>query len=353
MMAERDDEFDGEAASSGRDQYAADDDQHAADDDQLAAELEQSASDRDQEAADRDEAVHDRVDGGGANRAEYARSRRDRSRGTLQRDMSTQTRSVGAQRREDAAVARDQQADERDRAARARDTLATTLDAEIERGEPGDGTPHGEQDGPTRAASDRMSAASSRALAATQREASARDREQAGRDRHQAAIDRHEAAEELAHQHVDHVTSALRRRGGLAAIQREMHRTAEAGEHLVVAYIAVDGLAAVNDAQGRGAGDELLHTVAQTIMRHLRSHDVITRIAGDEFVCSLSSQDTQQVRDRFGQISAQLADTADGATFTVGYADRRDDDTLDALIDRADKQRRGADQMRIEPVSRT
>ena len=131
-----------------------------------------------------------------------------------------------------------------------------------------------------------------------------------------------------------------------------MHRTAETGEQLVVAFIAVDGLAAVNDAQGEGAGDELLRTVAQTITRHLRSHDVLMRIAGDEFVCSVSSQDTDQVRDRFGQISAQLADTADGATFTVGYADRRDDDSLDALIDRADRQRRGVGRTRAEPGSR-
>jgi hypothetical protein len=57
---------------------------------------------------------------------------------------------------------------------------------------------------------------------------------------------------------------------------------------------------------------------------------------GDEFVCSLSGQDIDGVRDRFERIAQHLADAANGATFTLGLAEQQQDDTLDELIRRAD-----------------
>ena len=72
-------------------------------------------------------------------------------------------------------------------------------------------------------------------------------------------------------------------------------------------------------------------------MQHLRSYDVIMRFGGDEFVCSLSAEDESAVRRRFDQIAAQLAQTANGASFSVGFAERQEDDSLDDLIGRADE----------------
>ena len=71
-------------------------------------------------------------------------------------------------------------------------------------------------------------------------------------------------------------------------------------------------------------------------MAHLRSYDVIVRFGGDEFVCSLSGQDTAGARERFEQIATRLAEAARGATFTVGFAEREPQDTLEEMIRRAD-----------------
>jgi diguanylate cyclase (GGDEF)-like protein len=307
-------------------------DQAAADIDQHASERDQLASDRDQEAADHDQAVNDRIDGGGASREGYARSRRARSRGAIERDQASETRSQTAGVRDEAAARRDRIADERDGDARARDELAGAYDDQIERLELASGR---EEGGPSigsfqRAAGDRKRGAAGRDQAAVQRDAATGDRDWAAKDRRQAALDRDVAAEELAMEGIDHVTEVLRRRTGLGAIQREMDRTSDTDEPVVVAVVDV------NDTHGDAAGDELLVAVARLITHHLRSYDVVARFGPTEFVCSVSGQEASWVRERFARISDQLADTANGATFTLGLAQRRSEDSLEDVIGRAE-----------------
>ena len=336
-----------------RDQIAADTDQTSSDLDQTTSEADRSgslrdqlASDRDQQAADRDQAVIDGGDPRGEHVEDYARSRRARSQSTLERDEAAAARSESARIRDETANGRDRVAEERDRAAQARDRLAARLDAEIERLESESRSPDGKgikgAELLLRAAGDRKRAAKSRGRAAAQRAAAAADRAEAALDRQQAALDRAAAAEELALEGFDWVTGALRRRVGLAAIQREMDRTARSDESLVVAFIDVDGLKAVNDELGHEIGDELLRETVDAIKHRLRSYDVITRVGGDEFVCSLSGQDVPGATERFAQIVARLAEGKTGASFTVGFTDRRGPDSLDDLISRADEAMRQA-----------
>lgn len=289
------------------------------------------------------------IDGGdprGEHMEDYARSRRARSQSTLERDEVSQARSESARIRDETAGGRDRVAEERDSVAQARDRLAARLDAEIDRLEAESQSKDGKGirgvDLLLRAAGDRKRAAQSRTRAAAQRAAAALDREEAALDRRQAALDRAAAGEELALEGFDYVTGALRRRVGLAAIQREMDRTARSDESLVVAFIDVDGLKAVNDELGHETGDELLRETVDAIRNRLRSYDVITRVGGDEFVCSLSGQDVAGATDRFDQISARLAEGKTCASFTVGLAERRRADSVEDLIRRADEAMRQA-----------
>lgn len=335
---------------SDRDQIAADTDQISSDLDQTTSDADcgasardQMASDRDQEAADSDQAVIDQGGSGGEYVEDYARSRRARSQSTRERDEVSQGRSESARIRDETAGGRDRVAEERDRAAQARDRLAARLDAEIEyleSAQDGKGVKGSEL--LLSAAGDRKRAAESRIRAAAQRGAAALDREEAALDRRQAALDRAAAAEELALEGFDYVTGALRRRVGLLAIQREMDRTARSGESLIVAFIDVDGLKTVNDELGHETGDELLRETVNAIKNRLRSYDVLTRVGGDEFICSLSGQDVAGATERFAEISARLARGRTCASFTVGLSERQRDDSLDELIRRADVAMRQA-----------
>ena len=329
---------DRDQSTADADQSISDLDQTSSDADQTASERDQLASERDQQAADADQALSD--SSGNDHPKDYARSREARSRSARERDITSVARSETARIRDDAAAARDRLADERDAAARERDELAARLDAEAAhleldpRAENGNRM-HGAEL-LMRAAGQRKRMAAARARSAALREAAARDREQAAHDRRQAALDREAAAVELAAEGVDHLTGALRRRVGLAAMQRELDRTDRSGEGLVIAFVDIVGLKAVNDGEGHGAGDDLLLAVAEAISGQLRRYDLVARYGGDEFVCSLTGLDEAGARGRFDQIAGRLPAKLDRPVLTVGFAERRDGEALADLIQRAD-----------------
>jgi diguanylate cyclase (GGDEF)-like protein len=187
------------------------------------------------------------------------------------------------------------------------------------------------------AAARRDRAAEARDRAAEERDrAGALDRAAAAEDRRQAAQDRADAARELAAEGIDQLTGTLRRFAGMHAIEREMVRTRRAGEGLVIAFVDVVGLKRVNDSNGHDAGDALLREVSAAIRSQLRASDLVARVGGDEFVCSLSGQDVAGAQQRFAEISQHLIGAPRPAGITVGFAERRPDDTLEGLIRRAD-----------------
>ena len=346
-LSDREERFDPAQALSERDQLlseadqtGSDLDQTSSDADQTASDRDQNASDSDQHAADLDQAASDQAHERGVDPSNYVRTKRSRSKAALERDVGTHARAGVARVRDETAERRDRDAEARDAAAVARDKLAATLDAEIEeleRSKAQGGNGHGlGLEILLRASRDRKRAAASRARAAAQRENAARDRELARRDRAQAAGDRRKAADELAAEGVDHLTGTLRRRVGLAAIQREIERTRRTHDPLVVAFIDVNGLKIINDTHGHAAGDELLAGIAGCIKTALRPYDVVMRFGGDEFLCLLSGEGLHGVRDRFDQISEQIAKTQNGASIAVGLVEGNREESLEDLIVRAD-----------------
>jgi diguanylate cyclase (GGDEF)-like protein len=254
-----------------------------------------------------------------------------------------------------AAAERDSVADERDSAAEERDGVAEergSAAAERTIGEHeqsvrdrGEGSRDRE-----RAAQDRKQAAERDSVAA-ERDSVAAERtisehELAALTREDAARDREEAARDRAQAGVDVLTGALRRGRGLVDLQREIDRERRSDGRLVLAFVDVDGLKAVNDVQGHAAGDQLLRDVALALRNELRSYDLVVRYGGDEFLCTLSGSDIEGARRRFDEVARNLTDRSPEASVSVGLAALADPDTLDELIGRADAAlyagRRGA-----------
>lgn len=63
------------------------------------------------------------------------------------------------------------------------------------------------------------------------------------------------------------------------------------GHKMALAFIDLDGFKQVNDFYGHDTGDELLTAVAGRLREHIRDHDVLARISGDEFVLLLNPVD--------------------------------------------------------------
>ena len=135
---------------------------------------------------------------------------------------------------------------------------------------------------------------------------------------------------------VDELTGALRRGAGLAALQREMDRSRRVpGKGLVVIFIDVDGLKAVNDRDGHAAGDERLRETVAALRERLRSYDLVVRYGGDEFLCVLTDSSAIDAERTAASLRDQVTRRTGGG-ISVGIAELTAGDSVDALVERAD-----------------
>lgn len=324
-----------------RDQDLADADQTVGDSDQTAADSDQTAADRDQTAADSDQAASDRdlMHGGDPVAHEVARDLRDRS--THQRRQSAHQRVEAAAVRDAVAQARDLAASARDQAAELRDRELATRDVAQEalgRAKTGAEIVMRAAANRRRAAADRAAAAEGRTRAAADREQAARDRELAAHDRSQARADRDALLDQLAIADTDQLTGTRTRGAGLTDLGHEVDRANRTSGLLVVAYVDIVGLKAVNDAHGHSAGDALLQRAVRGIRCRLRSYDLIVRVGGDEFVCVMPDARIEDARQRFAEIETALKEHADPCEIRIGFAALAPEDSPTELIQRADAE---------------
>jgi len=80
----------------------------------------------------------------------------------------------------------------------------------------------------------------------------------------------------------DHLTGLPNRLAFFESAELELSRTRRFFQPLSVIYLDVDNFKAVNDSLGHDAGDNLLRTVAETILENIRSIDIAARFGGDE-----------------------------------------------------------------------
>jgi diguanylate cyclase (GGDEF)-like protein len=224
---------------------------------------------------------------------------------------------------------RDGAADERDRTAERRDREADERDRAAEGRDRADGRS---------LLRDRERAAGDRELAARDRRLAARDRRLAAHDRRRAARDRRQAG-------LDGLTGALRRERGLIDLQREIDRTRRSDGQLVLAFVDVDGLKAINDSFGHRAGDEALIEVAELLASGVRKSDVVARIGGDEFGILLENADEQSAHETASRLIDLIAACEflhDGnelplsVAIGVGLIDASD--TAETVMARADQE---------------
>src|SRR5438477_6229959 len=313
-----------------QDRLVSERDQTASDQDQTWSDHDQTASDRDQRSADDDQHAADDDFASGGDASVYHRSVRARQRSAQDRHLVSGLRDETGVVRLETAEGRDRAAELRDRGAEGRDELARLHDLEEDTGSNLD-------DLLVRAQRDRYRAAADRAKAADDRRRAAGDREQAARERAEARGTQAEAATALTLATTDELTGTWARRSGLAAVSRELERAHRTGAKLVLAFVDVDGLKAVNDVHGHVAGDALLRLVSDTVRANVRPYDVLVRYGGDELLCAMPNLTAADARERFEKIVAGLRSVNTGHSVTFGLAEAESTDSLEELIVRADQ----------------
>lgn len=256
-----------------------------------------------------------------------------------ERDDSAAGRDLQAEHRDRTAEGRDRAADERDRKAKENDELRAVT-SETNRSSRGRSDRRNGRSGRrTRdayAAADRDRAARDRDEASASRRRGADDRTRASDDREAASVDRDEAAKDRDISFMDELTGVYRRGPGMVELEREMSRSSRTRHPFVIGFVDVDGLKARNDSLGHAAGDKLLVEVVDALRNQFRSYDVIVRFGGDEFVCGIQDLDSEEIGRRLAAVDADLR-TRD-ASITVGLAELGPDDSLSAMIARADEE---------------
>src|SRR5436853_365116 len=318
-----------DGALSDREQGASDRDQTTSDQDQTWSDHDQTASERDQRSADEDQHAADDDFATGGDAITYHRSALARERSGRDRDAVSMVRAESAAARLGAGADRDRAAELRDRGAEGRDALARLHDLE-------DDADASREDILLRAERDRARAAADRAKAADDRARAAADREEAARERAAARRDRTESADNLKLATTDELTGAWTRKLGLEEVSRELERAHRTGARLVLAFVDVDGLKAVNDSQGHLAGDALLRLLGETVRANVRPYDVIVRYGGDELLCAMPNLDADEGRARFEKIATALAAADPDHSITFGLAEAEPSDSPQELIARAD-----------------
>jgi diguanylate cyclase (GGDEF)-like protein/PAS domain S-box-containing protein len=140
----------------------------------------------------------------------------------------------------------------------------------------------------------------------------------------------------------------------------EMHRY---GWPMGVLFLDIDRFKQINDRYGHPAGDEVLRTLGKTLMNNARPFDAVGRWGGEEFLGVIRNIDAKRLyviaeRFRFLVEHSSISSGAETIHFTVsiGGTVAREGDTIESLVERADRRmyeskQAGRNRVTVDPES--
>jgi diguanylate cyclase len=142
----------------------------------------------------------------------------------------------------------------------------------------------------------------------------------------------------------DQLTGALNRRGLDDALAREAARAERGGRPLCVGLIDIDNFKQINDSFGHQVGDVVLVHLIAIIKETIRTHDLIGRYGGEEFLLLLPDSRLEEAVAVAERLQRQLAakPLCWGTqnllvTFSAGVAARVAGESDELLVKRADQ----------------
>ncbi len=143
----------------------------------------------------------------------------------------------------------------------------------------------------------------------------------------------------------DDVTGLPNRRAFLRRTEDEIGRSERDKTPLTLITIDLDFFKKVNDTYGHSIGDEILRIYSRDVLSIFRRYDMVSRYGGEEFAVLLPNTDKEGALRAIHKIQAKVSSTAyihaDHSiplpTFSAGLVIHRPGETIQSLIDRADK----------------
>ena len=126
-------------------------------------------------------------------------------------------------------------------------------------------------------------------------------------------------------------------------IKREITLARRHSKSLSIIFLDIDYFKYINDQYGHECGDIALASVAKWIKEGLRSSDAVFRFGGEEFVILLSETDlvgaelvAERIRGSIESHTLSYGMQTLNVTASLGVCEMRADDTVEALVKRAD-----------------
>jgi diguanylate cyclase len=144
--------------------------------------------------------------------------------------------------------------------------------------------------------------------------------------------------------HIDPLTG-VNSRTSLLTILRELHALVKRKVMpCSIVMIDLDRFKAINDTYGHQAGDHVLVSCAQFLMRHLRIYDKVFRYGGEEFLLALQNASpevamriVELLREGLAKLPVYYNDMLVGVTASFGVASLSPELTVEESLDHADQ----------------
>ena len=138
----------------------------------------------------------------------------------------------------------------------------------------------------------------------------------------------------------DGLTGVWNRRQGTELLAADLSAR-RPGQALSLLMLDIDHFKAINDTFGHQAGDHVLIEIASRLRRSLRGNDMVARWGGEEFIVLLRDCALPDAGRLAENIRAAIAEVAFGPmgriTVSIGAAEARDNEDLQAWLSRADQ----------------
>ncbi len=145
----------------------------------------------------------------------------------------------------------------------------------------------------------------------------------------------------------DPLTGVKNRKTFDVAIEKTIDRAREEETPMSLVLADVDHFKRFNDKWGHQTGDQVLRLVADMMKQNVKGQDVLARYGGEEFAIILpaTSRDNgvklaDRIREAVGARALKKRrsnESMGNVTLSMGVAELRSGDTVEAIIERADK----------------
>ena len=148
--------------------------------------------------------------------------------------------------------------------------------------------------------------------------------------------------EVLAHLSVtDALTGAVNRLGLMGRLAETVSRSQRFGHPMAVLLLDLDHFKDVNDQHGHPVGDEVLKRFVEIVRQNIRTSDILGRWGGEEFLVvspHLGRDNAVKLAEKLRQAVEQACfDAGIRLTASIGVAELRPGEPVDALVERADR----------------